>query len=258
METTPAGDRRQRAEFLPALERHSGKVQADFSIGHAPGRSRSGASSSRSSAALRKWLIALADQDLIAGFADSRSIALQAVENADDVVVIVFDQLLAEAHDVGTARSALARIALALSRHTIVTVVNMSAAATAIVRNMIHASLRKIRRGIPCHSWIWIHTPVQRPHGTFAGCEAIGHRMRPCAGLPPGDKSRPWAVSSVGRASALHAEGQRFESVTAHQPSLSARSSAWQARLNLVAQGTKAGAPACTATKAAYGFASVR
>jgi hypothetical protein len=104
--------------------------------------------------------LSVAGQDLIAGFADSRSIALQAVENADDVVVIAFDQLLAEAHDVGTARSALPRIALALSRHTIVTVVNMSAVATAIVRNMIHASLRKIRRGIPCHSWIWIHTPV--------------------------------------------------------------------------------------------------
>jgi hypothetical protein len=59
----------------------------------------------------------VADQDLIAGFADSRSIALQAIENPDDVVVIVFDQLLAEAHDVGTARSALPGIALALSRH---------------------------------------------------------------------------------------------------------------------------------------------
>jgi hypothetical protein len=32
METTPAGGRRQRAEFFPALERHSRKVQADFSI----------------------------------------------------------------------------------------------------------------------------------------------------------------------------------------------------------------------------------
>jgi hypothetical protein len=59
----------------------------------------------------------VADQDLIAGFADSRSIALQAVENADDVVVIVFDQLPAEAHDVGTAGSALPCIPLALSRH---------------------------------------------------------------------------------------------------------------------------------------------
>jgi hypothetical protein len=59
----------------------------------------------------------VADQDLIASFADSRPIALQTVEDADDVVVVVFDQLLAEAHDVGTARGALPGIALALSRH---------------------------------------------------------------------------------------------------------------------------------------------
>jgi hypothetical protein len=59
----------------------------------------------------------VADQHLIAGFADSRSIALQAVENADDVVVVVFDQLLAEAHDVRTAGGALPGIALTLSRH---------------------------------------------------------------------------------------------------------------------------------------------
>jgi hypothetical protein len=103
----------------------------------------------------------VAGRDLIAGFADSRSIALQAVENADDVVVIVFDQLLAEAHDVGTARSALPRIALALSRHHRNGRQHERGRNSDRVRNMIHASLRKIRRGIPCHSWIWIHTPVQ-------------------------------------------------------------------------------------------------
>jgi hypothetical protein len=48
----------------------------------------------------------VADQNLIASFADSRPIALQAVEDADDVVVVVFDQLLAEAHDVGSAGGA--------------------------------------------------------------------------------------------------------------------------------------------------------
>jgi hypothetical protein len=39
-----------------------------------------------------------------------------------------------------------------------------------------------------------------------------------CAPAICRDKSRSRAVSSVGRASALHAECRRFESVTAHQP----------------------------------------
>ena len=58
----------------------------------------------------------MTDQDLIAGFADSRPVALQAVENADKVVVGVFDDLLTKAHDVGTAGGALPCITLALSR----------------------------------------------------------------------------------------------------------------------------------------------
>ena len=42
----------------------------------------------------------MADQDLIAGSADSRSMGLQAVENTENVVIGVFDHLLAKAHDV--------------------------------------------------------------------------------------------------------------------------------------------------------------
>jgi hypothetical protein len=45
----------------------------------------------------RRCLLAVTDQDLIAGFADSRPVALQAVENADKVVVGVFDDLLTKA-----------------------------------------------------------------------------------------------------------------------------------------------------------------
>jgi hypothetical protein len=61
-------------------------------------------------------LLPVTRQDLTARSADSCPIALQAIEDAENVVVIVFDQLLAEAHDVGTAGSALSRVALALSR----------------------------------------------------------------------------------------------------------------------------------------------
>jgi hypothetical protein len=60
--------------------------------------------------------LAVADQDLIAGSADSRPMALQAIENADNVVVGVFDDLLTKAHDVGTAGGALPGVTLALSR----------------------------------------------------------------------------------------------------------------------------------------------
>jgi hypothetical protein len=60
--------------------------------------------------------LAVADQDLIAGSADSRSMGLQAVENTENVVVGVFDYLLAKAHDVRTAGGAFPRIPLALSR----------------------------------------------------------------------------------------------------------------------------------------------
>src|SRR5580700_10290452 len=56
------------------------------------------------------------------------------------------------------------------------------------------------------------------------------HYRWACALPHRGDKSRPggspWAVSSVGRASALHAECRRFESVTAHQPSQAKRAKA--------------------------------
>jgi hypothetical protein len=54
--------------------------------------------------------LAVADQDLIAGSADSRSMGLQAVENTENVVVGVFDYLLAKAHDVRTAGGAFPRI----------------------------------------------------------------------------------------------------------------------------------------------------
>jgi hypothetical protein len=50
--------------------------------------------------------LAVADQDLIAGSADSRSMGLQAVENTENVVVGVFDYSLAKAHDVRTAGGA--------------------------------------------------------------------------------------------------------------------------------------------------------
>jgi hypothetical protein len=60
--------------------------------------------------------LAVADQDLIAGSADSRSMGLQAVENTENVVIGIFDHLLAKAHDVRTAGGTLPRIPLALSR----------------------------------------------------------------------------------------------------------------------------------------------
>src|SRR6516225_6680272 len=44
-----------------------------------------------------------------------------------------------------------------------------------------------------------------------------------------GDGCLDWAVSSAGRASALHAEGRRFETFTAHQSSLASRATARQA-----------------------------
>ena len=65
----------------------------------------------------RKSLLSVAGQNLTAGAADSRPIALQAIEDAENVVVVVFDQLLAEAHDVWTAGGAFPRVSLALSRH---------------------------------------------------------------------------------------------------------------------------------------------
>jgi hypothetical protein len=61
-------------------------------------------------------LLPVTRQDLTARSADSCPIALQAIEDAENVVVIVFDQLLAEAHDVGTAGRTLSRITLALRR----------------------------------------------------------------------------------------------------------------------------------------------
>jgi hypothetical protein len=60
--------------------------------------------------------LTVAEQDLIAGSADSRSMGLQAVENTENVVIGVFDHLLAKAHDVRTAGGTLPRIPLALSR----------------------------------------------------------------------------------------------------------------------------------------------
>ena len=73
-------------------------------------RKRGGVGYSRGS------LLSVADKDLITGSADSRPMALQAVENAENVVVGVFDHLLAKAHDVRTAGGAFSCIPLALSR----------------------------------------------------------------------------------------------------------------------------------------------
>jgi hypothetical protein len=60
----------------------------------------------------------VAGQDLTARFTDTRPIAFQAVQDADNVVVLVFDELLAETHDVGAASGALFCISLALSEST--------------------------------------------------------------------------------------------------------------------------------------------
>ena len=51
---------------------------------------------------------------------------------------------------------------------------------------------------------------------------------RACLGVGGSDKEAAWAVSSAGRAPALHAGCRRFESVTAHQPSR-LRRFGWQA-----------------------------
>jgi hypothetical protein len=173
---------------------------------------------------VRRRLLAVADQDLIAGSAESRSMALQAVKNADDVVVGVFDDLLAKAHDVRTAGGALPCIPLALSRryragrqckrgrknnrpkHMFTPRCGQSAAAP-YVMDAIGATRRgNTRPRVSCAVW---------------QSRIVG---RPCAVRLPGDKSCLRAVSSVGRASALHAECRRFESVTAHQPSQAKRS----------------------------------
>jgi hypothetical protein len=58
---------------------------------------------------VRDWLLA-------ACLADFRSIALQTIEDAYNIIVIVFDELFAEAHHVGTACSTLPCVALALSQ----------------------------------------------------------------------------------------------------------------------------------------------
>src|ERR1700733_13141965 len=63
-----------------------------------------------------RCLLPVAGQDGTARFTDARPIAFKTVEYADDVFIIVFDELLAETHDVGTASGAFFCIPLALSR----------------------------------------------------------------------------------------------------------------------------------------------
>jgi len=60
--------------------------------------------------------LAVAGQNVTAPFTDARPIAFKTVEYAHDVFVIVFDELLAETHDVGATSGALFCISLALSR----------------------------------------------------------------------------------------------------------------------------------------------
>jgi hypothetical protein len=168
---------------------------------------------------VRRRLLAVADQNLIAGSADSRPMALQAVENADNVVVGVFDDLLAKAHDVRTAGGALPCIPLALSRrhrdgrqcqrgrknnrpkHMFTPRCGQSAGAPYVMAAIGATRRRDDRPRLSCAVW----------QSRIA--------VRPCAVRLPGDKSCLRAVSSVGRASALHAECRRFESVTAHHVS---------------------------------------
>jgi hypothetical protein len=59
----------------------------------------------------------MAGQDLTALFTDSRPIAFKTVENANNILVIVFDELLAKTHDVGSAGRALLFTTLALGEH---------------------------------------------------------------------------------------------------------------------------------------------
>lgn len=64
------------------------------------------------------------------------------------------------------------------------------------------------------------HVPRSRMSRTSCHqCFRRAARREACASRPRGDTSRGRAVSSVGRASALHAECRRFESVIAHHAS---------------------------------------
>src|SRR5215469_563084 len=68
---------------------------------------------------------------------------------------------------------------------------------------------------------------------SLCGAAATSFRRCACAVARRGDTSRQAsffgkslsarAVSSVGRASALHAEGRRFETFTAHQPTFASQ-----------------------------------
>ena len=165
----------------------------------------------------RKCLLSVAGQNLTAGSADSRPIALEAIEDAENVVVVVLDQLLAEAHDVGTAGGALPCISLALSRRRCDGGQRERSRNNHRTKHQVLLVLSPLCGGL-CHSCGRRDTALQPSFRRLRHGVVIAHRMaRTCAAMPPRDKACARAVSSVGRASALHAECRRFESVTAHQ-----------------------------------------
>jgi len=131
-------------------------------------RKRGGVGYSRGS------LLSVADQDLIAGSADSRPMALQAVENAENVVVGVFDHLLAKAHDVRTAGGAFSCIPLALSRRH-----RNGRSQKQSFEACVTPRLRKARCDALCHRRDWRDTPAQQTPTTFMCCVAIAHRRPP-------------------------------------------------------------------------------
>ena len=176
-------------------------------------------------------LLPVIGEHLPAREADSVPVCLQAVEDREHIrVLIVPHQLPAKPHHIRMASRAL--LVVALSERT--------------------GNGRRLRRYLREYHGTGGRYDSDREEERaqhdcpqqLAGTRRLSHdacgvpsenralKTLACVQPPRGDKSRRRAVSSAGRASALHAECRRFESVTAHQPSQAGRREGCCAKAN--------------------------